>query len=187
MQAEVIHPEAGPLLLTSRAGLRRITLTVRRDGVVRLSFPSHVGRERALAFLESKMEWLRRAKARIAARQETDRHTIDAEEVARLRQAAKEELPARVAHLSAVTGLHCTGVRISSARTRWGSCSAKNHLSLSLYLMRLPEHLRDFIILHELCHTIHHNHSPRFHRLLNELLGGREASLQKELRAFRIG
>lgn len=183
----MIHPEAGQLLLSSRAGLRRITLTVRRDGVVRLSFPPHVGRERALAFLESKIAWLERAKARIAARQEVARTTIDAVELAQLRKAAKEDLPLRVARLEAATGLRCTGVRISSARTRWGSCSAKNHLSLSLYLMRLPEHLRDFVILHELCHTIHHNHSARFHKLLDELLGGAEARLQKELRAFRIG
>ena len=183
----MIPPEAGQLLLSSRAGLRRITLTVRRDGVVRLSYPPQVGRERALQFLETKLAWLQSAKARIAARLDVARPTIDAAELAQLRKAAKEDLPLRVARLSAATGLRSTGVRISSARTRWGSCSAKNHLSLSLYLMRLPEHLRDFVILHELCHTIHHNHSSRFHKLLDELLGGAEARLQKELRAFRIG
>ncbi len=183
MQIEVIHPEAGPLRLSSRIGLRRITLSVQRDGVVRLSFPPHVGQKRALAFLETKIEWLRRAKNRMEALQPA--MDMDAAEIARLRQEAKEDLPRRVERLSAATELRCSGVRISSARTRWGSCSAKNHLSLSLYLMRLPEHLRDFIILHELCHTVHHNHSAAFHTLLDRLCGGRERALQHELRSYR--
>lgn len=51
--------------------------------------------------------------------------------------------------------------------------------------MLLPEHLRDFIILHELCHTRHHNHSPQFHALLDSLVGGRERLLNRELKQYR--
>ena len=51
--------------------------------------------------------------------------------------------------------------------------------------MRLPEHLSDFIILHELCHTVHRNHGADFHRLLNELVGD-EKQLNKELRNYTI-
>ena len=75
---------------------------------------------------------------------------------------------------------------IRASRTKWGSCSGRNHISLSLFLMTLPEHLRDFVILHELCHTVHHNHSPRFHALLDRLLGGHEKALNRELRAWSI-
>jgi len=46
----------------------------------------------------------------------------------------------------------------------------------------LPEHLRDFVILHELCHTVHHNHSAAFHALLDRCTGGRESLLRRELR-----
>jgi predicted metal-dependent hydrolase len=52
--------------------------------------------------------------------------------------------------------------------------------------MLLPEHLREFILLHELCHTRHHNHSAAFHALLNSLVEGRESVLNAELRKYKI-
>jgi predicted metal-dependent hydrolase len=52
--------------------------------------------------------------------------------------------------------------------------------------MTLPEHLRDFVILHELCHTRHHNHSEAFHALLDRCVGGRERELNSELRKWTI-
>ena len=60
------------------------------------------------------------------------------------------------------------------------------HISLSLFLVTLPEHLRDYVIIHELCHTVHHNHSPRFHALVDRFTGGHEKALARELRAFSI-
>ncbi len=107
-------------------------------------------------------------------------------DVEALRRAAKADLPPRMERLSAQTGLRYTKLTIRATRTKWGSCSARNTISLSLYLMTLPEHLRDFVILHELCHTVHHNHSERFHRLLDSLVGGCEKELNRELRCYAI-
>ena len=167
----------------------RITLTVRPSGEVRLTYPRFVARERALAFYEEKRAWVERARQRAAERQralpqgsEEEQHA----EIERLRRLAKEDLPPRLERLSAASGLRYTHLTITSARTKWGSCSSKNRLSLSLFLMQLPEHLRDFVILHELCHTVHHNHSPRFHALLDHLVGGREKELNRELRSYSI-
>ena len=52
--------------------------------------------------------------------------------------------------------------------------------------MTLPAHLRDFVLLHELCHTVHHDHSARFHALLNRCVGGREQELNRELKTYCI-
>ena len=52
--------------------------------------------------------------------------------------------------------------------------------------MRLPEHLRDYVILHELCHTVHHNHSAAFHNLCDRCLGGNEKILRRELRRYTM-
>jgi predicted metal-dependent hydrolase len=52
--------------------------------------------------------------------------------------------------------------------------------------MLLPEHLREFIILHELCHTRHHNHSEAFHKLLDSLVQGKEKAFNRELKAYII-
>ena len=112
-----------------------------------------------------------------------------AEEKARvemLRRAAKADLPARIGRIAAETGLRYAKLSIRASRTKWGSCSGRNHVSLSLFLMTLPEHLRDYVIVHELCHTVHHDHSPRFHALVDRLVGGREKALSRELRAYAI-
>jgi hypothetical protein len=103
-----------------------------------------------------------------------------------LRRAAKADLPERAARLSRQTGLRYEKLTVRAARTKWGSCSGKGSISLSLFLMTLPEHLRDFVIIHELCHTVHHDHSPRFHALVDRLTGGHEKALSRELRAFSI-
>ena len=108
------------------------------------------------------------------------------ERIEALRRAAKADLPGRIARLSAATGLRYAKLSIRASRTKWGSCSGQNHISLSLFLMTLPEHLRDYVIIHELCHTVHHNHSPRFHALVDRLTGGREKALNRELRAYAI-
>jgi predicted metal-dependent hydrolase len=112
-----------------------------------------------------------------------------AEEKARveeLRRAAKADLPDRLGRISRITGLKYNKLTIRASRTKWGSCTGTNNISLSLFLMVLPEHLRDFVIVHELCHTVHHDHSPKFHALVDRLVGGNEKALNRELRAFTI-
>lgn len=167
---------------------RRITLSVRGSGEVRLTYPPGVSRERAWQFYLEKQPWVERALQRLAQREAiAPRKECTPEEVEILRRAAKQDLPPRIERLARETGLRYTKLSIRAARTKWGSCSATNSISLSLFLMALPEHLRDFVILHELCHTVHHDHSPRFHALLDRLCGGQERALQRELRNYRIG
>ncbi len=187
----VVHSVVGEVTLSRSRRARRISIAVKASGTVRLSYPYGISEERALAFLDSRTEWIEHARQRIAARmaQRPTRPTLSPEEerkrIEGLRREAKTVLPDRVALLSARTGLHYRSVTIRATRSKWGSCNARCDLSLSLYLMTLPEHLRDFVILHELCHTVHHDHSSRFHALLDRLLEGREKALQKELRRYR--
>lgn len=79
-----------------------------------------------------------------------------------LRKEAQEYIPIQVDKLANDFGFKFSGVAIRNARTRWGSCSYKNNLNFSLHLMRLPYHLIDYIILHELTHTKIKNHSRFF-------------------------
>lgn len=179
-------PLVGEVVVRRSARARRLTLTVRPSGEVRLTLPQGVRQERGIAFVEEKRAWIIRAQQRAAERRNhrVEQPPVDIEA---LRKAAKADLPPRIERLATQTGLRYTKLTIRAARTKWGSCSAQNGISLSLYLMTLPEHLRDFVILHELCHTVHHNHSARFHALLDRLVGGRERELQCELRGYAIG
>lgn len=172
--------------LTIRASrrARRIILTVKPSGEVVLTHPQGVSKERALQFLESKRCWVEAMQGRMAARRAE--HPAEEVDIEALRRAAKADLPARLERLATRAGLRYEGVTIRAARSKWGSCTSRNTISLSLYLMRLPEHLRDFVLLHELCHTVHHNHSPRFYALLDSLCGGRERALRAELRGYSV-
>lgn len=184
------HPRLGEVTLAQTPRARRVSIRVRASGEVRLSFPFGVSQRRALAFLESKVEWVEAVRERLARKRAALPPQLPPEElkarIEELRRAAREDLPERIARLSAATGLRYEKLSIRASRTKWGSCSGRNHISLSLFLMGIPEHLRDFVILHELCHTVHHNHSPRFHALLDRLVGGREKELNGELRRCSI-
>ena len=100
------------------------------------------------------------------------------------RAEAKEYLPIRVAQLAREHGFRFGKVTIRNTVSKWGSCSVHNDISLSLHLMRLPDHLIDYVLLHELCHTVHKNHGPGFHQLLDAHTGGRHKALHKELRKY---
>ena len=73
---------------------------------------------------------------------------------------------------------------ITGSRGRWGSCSGTGSINLSCYLMLLPPHLMDYVLLHELSHTKEMNHGPRFWELLDSMTGGRARALRAELRRF---
>ena len=179
----------GEISLVRSRRARRITLTVRPTGLVRLTVPCGVSRARALAFAETKVAWIASARQRVAARQaavpplppEAERERIE-----ELRRAARVDLPPRVERIARMFGFSYGRITIRASRTKWGSCSFRNDLSLSLYLMALPERLRDYVIVHELCHTVHHDHSPRFHALVDRCLGGQERVLDRELKSSVI-
>lgn len=103
-----------------------------------------------------------------------------------MRIEAKVYMPQRVKMLAEKYGFRYNKVTVKDICSRWGSCSVANNINLSVHLMRLPEYLSDFIILHELCHTIHKNHGEGFHALLDSLVGGKEKQLDKELRKYNI-
>ena len=102
-----------------------------------------------------------------------------------MRKKAEEYLPPLVQFWSSLFDLPYNKVTISKARSRWGSCSSKRDISLSFYLMLLPAHLMDYVILHELAHTREMNHGPKFWELLNQLTDGKALALRKELRMHR--
>lgn len=98
---------------------------------------------------------------------------------------AKQFLPQRVDFFARQFGFQYNKVVIKKAGTRWGSCSYCNNINLNLHLMRLPEHLRDYVILHELAHTIEKNHGPGFWKLLDQISGDARG-LDREMKKYRI-
>ena len=100
---------------------------------------------------------------------------------------AKRVLPDRLSYIAQRCGLQYVSCRIRNVRSIWGSCTKGSHISLNLYLMRLPQHLIDYVLIHELCHTVEMNHSDRFWALVDSFTGGRSKEFRKELRNYHPG
>lgn len=168
--------EIGPIAVESSDRARYTRITLRRDGVIKLTVPRTVSLEQARRFLTSRLDWIRRHRRNFRALDEMP--VIDRAEARRL-------LTGRLAELAARHGFRYNRVFIKSQRTLWGSCSARNNINLNIHLLRLPEELRDYVLVHELVHTRHKNHSRAFWRELDRILGNGK-HLQRKLRAFRL-
>ncbi|MDR3266854.1 MAG: M48 family metallopeptidase, partial [Tannerella sp.] len=103
-----------------------------------------------------------------------------------LRKRAKAFLPEETLRLASEYGFSYKGLKIRKSKTRWGSCSSRKIINLSFYVMILPRQLIEYVILHELCHTIQMNHSPAFWALLDKCTNGKAKQLRKELRKYSV-
>ena len=102
-----------------------------------------------------------------------------------LKKSAQSYLPPLLDELATHYGFKYKRVKITGSKSRWGSCSAIGSINLSCYLMLLPPHLMDYVLLHELTHTKEMNHGPKFWELLNDLTEGQAHTLRAELKQFR--
>ena len=183
------YPSIGEIAFVKSRRARKLILSVKPWRGVRVTLPWHVAWRDAQAFVLEHADWLRDKLLRAKSYEESETGILDplkaAASGAELRQRALEYLPRRTLLLAEMHGFSFRRVSVRKSRTRWGSCSSINNINLSIYLMLLPSHLIDYVILHELVHTIHKNHSPAFWNLLDEHTGNAKA-LAREIRKFRI-
>lgn len=102
-----------------------------------------------------------------------------------LRHEAKKYLVGRTRFLAQQKGISINRVTIKNIRSRWGSCSSKSNINLSLFLMLLSDELMDYVILHELAHIRHQNHSQAFWNHLEDLLPNSKA-LDRQMRGVEL-
>lgn len=99
---------------------------------------------------------------------------------------AEKYLSTRIKDLAEEHNFKYTHYKVNSAKTRWGSCSSNNNLNFSCYIVQLPNYLIDYIILHELTHTIEKNHGKGFWNLLQQVCANAKI-YDKELKKHKIG
>lgn len=98
---------------------------------------------------------------------------------------AKRVLPHRLLELATQYGFSYAEVKISKSKTNWGSCSARKSINLSRSLMLLPTHLIDYVLLHELCHTLEMSHNERFWQLMDRVTDKKAKTLRQELKKYQ--
>jgi hypothetical protein len=152
-----------------------------------VTIPRHASRSQAEEFVRQKADWIHKTIRRLAQTRPVSGSGLQQESVVTDRMIAQQGvLFERLRSLAALHGFRYRNAAIRNQKTRWGSCSAANNINLNIHLLNLPEHLRDYVILHELVHTEHKNHSKRFWARLDEITGGASRVLRQEMRKYRI-
>lgn len=183
----LLHKEVGEIVFSKVKRSRSIRISLRPGQPVNVTLPYYASFDEADKLVFEKIAWIKEEQAKFKAT-EGQRRTFTEEEIARLRAQAKQFLPSRVGVLAKRFGFSYNKVTVKDIRSRWGSCSSLNNLNFSIYLMDLPDDLVDYVILHELCHTVHRNHGAHFWELLDKCTGGkaRELSARMDTHSMRM-
>jgi len=168
-------PQLGEIIFRKNTRAKRYIIRL-QNGNINVTIPLYGNYAKAKEFLfENKQNLLHKIQ------KQTPPSSPEIDETA-LRRKAQSVLPGQLAKLAELHGFRYAGVRIRKSRSRWGSCSSKGIINLSFYLLLLPEHLIEYVLLHELCHTVQMNHSPAFWNLLNKCTQNKARELRREIR-----
>ncbi len=154
-----------------RSSRRTLSAEVKKDGRLIVRAPRKTGVEVIERFLYEKSAWIEAHLEMVRGRSEVydyDRYTEA--DIAELKKRAREVLLPLVQYYKTRVDVEPTAVRINRAKTRFGSCSGKNSLNFSCFLMLYPREAIEYVVVHELCHIKEHNHSARFYREIERVM-----------------
>lgn len=152
-----------------RSKRKTLAIEVTSDCMVIIRAPLRCTDKFIKEFVSSKHEWIIRSVQKQRDRQK-GKVIPNEEHISELKKKAEEVLPARVKHFAAIMGVEPTGVKITSAKKRFGSCNSKNSLCFSYMLMLYPQEAIDYVVVHELAHIKHKNHQTDFYNEIKKIL-----------------
>jgi predicted metal-dependent hydrolase len=173
----------GTILIERSRRAKHLSLSVRPFKGGRVAVPFGVSFARAEMFARSKTGWLKKHLDKMALMEQEARALSKSKPVNQA--AARQHLIDRLNFLSQEHGFNYSRVFIKNQKTRWGSCSGKNNINLNINLIRLPDELIDYTILHELVHTRVKNHGRRFWDQMDKLVGDAK-KLDSKLSEYRV-
>ena len=153
-----------------RSNRKTIVLQIKGDGRIIVRAPLRMAARDIQRFVDSKAAWIEKHLAIIQQRQQPAASAFTLEQLHQLAEAAKSDLPRRVARFAALVGITYGRITIRAQKSRWGSCSGKGNLNFNCLLMLCPEDVRDYVVVHELCHLKEMNHSVRFWAEVKKIL-----------------
>jgi len=181
-------PSLGPVLFTASSKAKYLSITIKPDRTIRVTIPQERSLDAAMKFLKSKTPW---AKRHLDTLQMLQQNRAQGSLPAIGTNSAGGVLSARLNQLAGKYGFTYNRLFIRNQKTRWGTCSSRNNISLNINLLRLPQELQDYVMLHELAHTRHKNHSRDFWAEMDRLarrggLVGDAKKLRKQMRSYKL-
>ena len=163
---------------------KNLRITIAPTQAITVTVPVKTSLERAKEFVRAKQAWIQKHLTKMRQQEEVrvEHPPLSRDELMK----AQGELFARLDQFSSNYNLPYRRAAFRCQKTRWGSCSGQNNISLNVNIAFLPEHLQDYILLHELCHVRHKDHSRRFWAQLDQYCGGSARELARELNNHRI-
>lgn len=155
-----------------RSKRRTIAIEVKKDLRIVVRVPLEMKDNDIQRFVMEKQRWIEKHLQIVKKRNEEKETPFTVEEIHALADAALKDLLQRVAKYAPIVGVTVGRITIRNQRRRWGSCSAKGNLNFNCLLMLCPEEVRDYVVVHELCHRKELNHSPAFWSLVECVLPG---------------
>ncbi len=154
-----------------RSKRKTMSIEVRNGGKIIVRTPLRANEKTIKAFIEKNSEWLKKAVEKSIIRQQlASEYEIKDEDIPFYKAKAREYLPERTRYWSQITGLIPSYIHITSAKKRFGSCNGKNGICFSYRLMAYDEKVIDYVILHELAHIKHKDHSKAFYSLIYQFM-----------------
>lgn len=145
---------------------KRLNISIRSPGKVRVGVPQSVTLDQAKVFVRCHIEWIQKHLDRIREEAAQPDRSLNMPE----KLAAEEKITTRVNELAKRYGFAFNKLTIRNQKTKWGSCSSRNNLSLNIKLARLPQELMDYVIVHELVHIRVKNHKQEFWQELEKYM-----------------
>ena len=156
----IVDKEFGEVIVRRNSLSRGIKFSVSTSGRLQMSVPTHTSEFLAKRFIASNRSLIRE---KLPLKDPETQRARDYQKKSLMKK-AKDYLPYRLEYFAKLYGYKYAKCRLSHANTRWGSCSSNRTISLNIGLMNVPEPLRDYVILHELAHLNHMDHSGAFWR-----------------------
>lgn len=182
--ADSLGLSGGHIQFIRKRGVKNLRITVRPDKTVIVTVPWLCSAGYAENYVRSKQSWIQKVFSKFDRMDRnlqpaplSDQDLID----------GQNQLFQRLEALANQHGFHYRRASFRNQKTRWGSCSSQNNINLNIHLLTLPAHLQDYILLHELVHTEHKNHSKAFWARLDKVLDGKARQYNKEMRNYRTG
>lgn len=153
-----------------RSSRRSIAVEIRPSGII-VRAPKSMKNSEIEAFLQKKESWIEKHYEKMQKRlaEAPDVIPFSVEEIQGLADQALKTIPRRVAYYAPLIGVDYGRITIRCQRTRWGSCSSKGNLNFNCLLMLMPEEVLDSVVVHELCHRKHMNHSRQFYEEIEKV------------------